>query len=63
MLNFGNELKAELYEEFLISVVTMREWKDKANHLQVAEGKMWVPPLALRFGTGRMRRGSQYSMA
>lgn len=41
-------------------MVTVGEWKGKANHLQLArEGKVWVPPLASGFGIGRkrMRRG------
>lgn len=37
MLNFGNGLKAELEEELLISMVD-REWKGKANRLQLARG-------------------------
>ena len=33
MLNFGNGLKAELKEEFLVSVVDS-EWEGKANQLE-----------------------------
>lgn len=55
MLNFGNGLKAELKEEFLISVVDSG-WAGKANQLE--EEERWVPPILRDWGCRkRMRRG------
>lgn len=55
MLNFGNGLKAELKEEFLISVVDSG-WAGKANQLE--EEERWVPPILMDWGCRkRMRRG------
>lgn len=51
MLNFGNGLKAELKEEFLVSVVDS-EWEGKANQLE--EEERWVPPSS---GIGVVGRG------
>lgn len=52
---FWQWTKAELKEEFLVSVVDS-EWEGKANQLE--EEERWVPPVLRDWGCRkRMRRG------